>query len=493
MANQMAILSKSRYLQGLQCPKLLWVNVNDKSRLPEIDISKQHIFDQGHLVGNLAKALFSDGVDVPTENFKENIEKTKVLLDKRKPLFEGGFMVDGLFARPDILNPVNNNKWDLIEVKSSTSVKDINIEDVAFQKYVYEKQGLIINKCFLLHVNNKYVKNGKINPNDFFVKEDITADVNSAQKNVQERITYMFSIINGIEPAVNIGQGCLVPYKCDLIDQCWNFLPENNVGQLCCVGNKLFELLNDGIYYIKDIPDDYELTPRQRIQKDCEFNGGQYVQHEKLSEWLEKLEYPLYYFDFETFNSAIPLFEGVRPYQQIPFQFSLHVQNEPGGELLHYSFLADNCNDPRPELLASMKKLIGDEGSIVVYNQSFEIGRLREMAGAFPDYEDWVETLIPRFVDLIVPFRKFWYYNSCQNGSASIKKVLPALTGQSYDNMQIGDGGTASLEFFRITYGGFDGKFPSENQISQVRNNLEKYCCLDTEGMAWIVDKLREL
>ncbi|MFW6450402.1 MAG: DUF2779 domain-containing protein [Nanoarchaeota archaeon] len=480
------LLSKSKYLQGLQCSKLLWVNINDKERLPEIDASTQHIFDQGHQIGELAKSLFP-GIDMPTESFKENIEKTKELLAKRKPLFEAGFMVDGLFARVDILNPVNN-KWDLIEVKSSTSVKDVNIDDVAFQKHVCEKAGLKIRKCFLMHINKEYVKNGEIDPDEFFVQEDITEDVISAQAGIEERISSMFSVINGPEPDVKIGRHCNDPYSCDLMEECWGFLPEKGVDCLCCGGKKTFDLIDKGIYHIKDIPGDYKLTPRQRIQKYCEHNGGQYIEREKIREWLEKLEYPVYYFDFETFNTAIPMFDGVKPYQQIPFQFSLHIQNSPGGELKHYSFLAEGSEDPRPKLLAKMYELMGDKGSIVVYNQSFEIGCLRNMAEAFPEYKEWVEELVSRFVDLIVPFRKFWYYDSSQRGSASIKKVLPAVTGEDYEDMEIGDGGTASLEYLRITYGDCD-----KEEVNQVRDALEKYCGLDTEGMVWIVDRLREM
>ncbi len=484
------LLSKSQYLMGLQCPKLLWVVFNEKERLPETDAFTQHTFYEGERVGEVAKLLFSGGIDVSADDFNTNLEETQRLISCSKPLFEAGFVADNLSARADILMPTDDG-WDIIEVKSSSSVKDVNIDDLAFQKYVYEMAGLKIRKCFLMHVNNQYIKYGEIKPESLFVQNDVTEDVRSSQVGVEERIKYMFSVIEGSEPEVKIGPGCKEPYTCSLKGECWSFLPESGVDGLCCGGKKTFDLMEKGIYCIKDIPEDYKLTARQKIQKLCEENEGLHFDRENINNWLAGLNYPLYYLDFETFNTAIPIFDGTKPYQQIPFQFSLHVQYEPGGELEHFSFLAGGKKDPRPELLKRMWELIGEDGSIVVYNQSFEIGRLKEMAEAFPDYKDRVESLISRFVDLIVPFRKFWFYKNCQKGSTSIKKVLPAVTGESYDDMEIGDGGTASLEYLRITFGDYYGNLPDEEEVKRVRDALEKYCGLDTEGMAWIVDGLR--
>lgn len=483
------MISKSKYLQGLQCPKLLWVAINDKKRMPEVDASTQHIFDQGHVIGELATKCYEEGIEVPFDNFKGNIERTKELLLKRKPLFEAGILVDNLFARPDILNPVGDDEWDIIEVKSSTSVKDVNIQDVSFQKYLYEKAGLKIRKCFLMYINNKYVKDGGIDHKQLFVQEDITEDVKSAMVGIQERLEEMFKILKGNEPNCKIGRHCKDPYSCDLMSECKAFLPENSVDDLCCGGKKTFDLIEKGILSIKDIPEDYKLTPRQTIQRECEIEEKPHIDKEEISKWLDKLIYPLYYFDFETIGPAIPLFDGTKPYQPIPFQFSLHIQNEPGGELIHHSFLADGQDDPRIALLQAMRDYIGDEGNLIAYCQSFEIGRLKECAEAFSEYKEWIETLIPRFIDLYVPFSKFWYYNPIQKGSASIKKVLPAVTGESYDDMEIGNGSLASLEYERVTY----GDNVSDEDRETVRTNLEKYCGLDTEGMVWIIDKLREM
>ncbi len=196
----------------------------------------------------------------------------------------------------------------------------------------------------------------------------------------------------------------------------------------------------------------------------------------------------MYYLDFETFSPAIPFFEGTRPYQQIPFQYSLHVVEKENAAAKHYSFLAGGTNDPRPEFLSSLKNVLGDSGSIVVYNQSFEKGVLRALANVFPEHDEWVEDLNDRIIDLLAPFRSFHYYDARQKGSASIKNVLPVLTGTTYDHLDISDGMDASLVFLDVISNNV-----AEKEEIKIREDLKKYCALDTEGMIWIVDKLKEL
>jgi hypothetical protein len=247
-------------------------------------------------------------------------------------------------------------------------------------------------------------------------------------------------------------------------------------------------LIEKGIYTFMDIPDDLMLSEKQGIQKACEISGKPHIEKEAIKLFLKTLEYPLYYMDFETYSDVIPPFEGTKSYQQIPFQFSLHVVDNDNATARHYSFLADGTGDPRSEFIASLKDKLGNNGSIVVYNQGFEKDILRKLANFFPEYGEWVEGLNDRIIDLLAPFRSFHYYHPKQKGSASIKKVLPALTGTNYDHLDISDGMSASLTFVDI----LSNKF-TEEEIIKIRQNLEKYCALDTEGMIWIVNKLIEL
>ncbi len=482
------LLSKSKYLKGLQCPKLLWVQLNEPERLPETDSTTQFIFDQGHLVGDLAKRLFPGGIDIPTEDFMGNIAMTEALLERRKPLFEAGVLSGRIYSRVDILRPSNRDEWDIIEVKSSTSPKEVNIHDVSFQKHCCESNGLNIGKCFLAFINNQYTRNGEIDPEELFTIQDITNEVKEYSIGIQDRIDDMFEVIGKeVCPEIKIGQHCRDPYECALAE-CWDFLPEYNIFKLYYGGKKSFDLFNNGIMTAKDIPDSYKLNDKQRIQQACEISGKPHLDKEGISNFLGTLQYPLYYLDFETIGPAVPLFDGTRPYQAIPFQFSLHVVKDEESDPEHFSFLASGTDDPRPAFLAELKKVLGNSGRIIVYNQGFEEGILKELALAFPEYDNWVSQVRDRLVDLLTPFRKFHYYHPLQKGSASIKNVLPALIGKTYEGMEISDGQSASIAYQAVTY----GDVPEEAR-EKVRADLEKYCALDTEGMIWIVDKLTEL
>lgn len=483
-----SLLTKSKYLIGLQCSKYLWIQANEPDNIPQPDIVSQHIFDQGELVSNLAKKLYPDGIDIPTEDFMENIEQTKQLISKRKILFEAGILINNLYSRIDILNPRNYEKWDIIEVKSSTSIKDIHIQDVSFQKYCCEKMGLKIGKCFLIYINNQYIKNGDIIPEKFFSIQDISDQVSNISQGIQERISSMLKVIDEPEcPDVRIGPYCQDPYSCPIIE-CWNFLPDDSVFTLYNGGRKSFDLLNENILSIKEIPQSYKLNEKQLIQKASEISGKPHIDKAKIFEFLSDLKYPLYYLDFETISPAVPLFDGTRPYQNIPFQYSIHVQETDEGNLRHLSFLAEGREDPRPALLVKLHDAIGDKGNIIVYNQSFEKSILIELGNAFPCYKPWIENTVNRLTDLLSPFRSFYYYHPLQKGSISIKNVLPALTGKNYESEKINKGDMASISFMNITYGDVPGKIRL-----RVLKELEEYCCLDTEAMALIVNKLRQI
>jgi hypothetical protein len=489
----MKILTKSKYLLFLQCPKLLWINFNEKDLIPETDEATQHIFDQGTLIGELAVKLFPEGIFIKSDDFIENLEKTKELLKKRKPLFEAGFRAENIFSRADILNPVNTDEWDIIEVKSSTEVKDINIQDVSFQKYCYEKCGLKIRKCFLMFINNKYVRKGDLEPEKLFKKQEITEEVDEAIKGINERINEAFSIISQpAMPKISIGKYCKKPYACALFDECWGFLPKNSVFDLYNC-RKCFKLFEKGILRIKDIPDDFKLSGNQKIQHNCEKTGKPFINKNGIKSFLKTLSYPLYFMDFETYNTVIPLYDDLKPYQQVPFQFSLHIQEDSESELKHFSFLAEGTDDPRPKFMYELKRLLGTKGSIIVYNQAFERMILKQTAEFLKDFKDWVCDVNSRIIDLLTPFKNFFYYNPEQQGSASIKKVLPAITGKNYEGMEIAQGGDASRKYFQITHGYFDGKMPSEEEIKKFREALEKYCEMDTLAEVMILEKLRKI
>jgi hypothetical protein len=252
---------------------------------------------------------------------------------------------------------------------------------------------------------------------------------------------------------------------------------------------KAFGLINDGITDILEFNDSIALSDKQKIQIQSYRSKREYVDKEGIRSFLDILKFPLYYLDFETMGTAIPLFDDVKPYQQIPFQFSLHIQQLPKSKIEHIGYLANGKDDPRPELLKLLKKYLGNKGSIITYNASFEKGRLNEMTKVYSSYNEWNQKIQSRIVDLLDPFKAFYYYHYEQVGSASLKSVLPSLIGKGYEGMAIADGGTASSEYIRVTF----GENIAEKEKNRVRKNLEEYCGLDTKAMVWIVDKMKIL
>ena len=484
-------LSKSKYMEGLQCQKLLWYEYNRRQDIPKVDALRQAIFDQGRRVGELAQKLFPGGIRLERHRMPEkHAEQSLESLKFRKPLFEGGFVYKRAYALADMLVPVSRNGWDLIEVKSSTGIKGEHLVDVAFQKYTYEGAGIKIRRCYLMYINNQYVRRGKVEPEKLFLKEDITKEVNRLETGIEKDVAVMLNVIAAKNmPNVEIGPHCNKPYTCPLKDICWDFLPDEGHVFMLSGGKKLaFEFMKRGILKIADISDDFDLKHKQVIQVSSHKAQEPYIDKEAIKEFIGRLKYPLYFLDFETIGSAIPVYELSRPYENIMFQYSLHVVKNKGVRPMHYSYLAPGDNDPRHEILKQLKNLLGDSGSIVAYNAGFEIEVLRNAVEIYPEFSGWFNKIEQRFVDLLKPFRNFFYYHPAQGGSASLKKVLPAVTDFAYKDMEIANGAIASHEYCRVTF----NKDVDEEERRRVRAALEKYCHLDTMGMIEIVEVLRQ-
>jgi hypothetical protein len=489
-------LTKTGYIDGLGCAKAIWLKFNRPEELPEVDAVKQQRFDNGKIVGEFAKSLFPNGIDIKEVDPRANDRTSRALIKKRKTLFEAGFIHRNgkCYARADILLPVTGGKWDILEVKSSTHVKDYHLHDVSFQKYCYESAGLKIRKCFVVHVNGEYVKDGEIDPNGFFVRPDVTEAVEQLMPDVPSQIKAILDITKRRQcPEFKHGED----YHKDeagvhINDRIWKEHPDADILSLYRGGDTIIELFNAGILQIKDIPNKYELNGKQQIQQKAHSDNVHYIDHEQLGAFIERLKYPLYFLDFESYQTAIPLYDGLKPYQQIPFQFSVHITSKKARKPKHYSFIAEGSDDPRPAFARELKKVLGTRGSIVIYNQSFEQGIVRELAVLLPEYAEWANSTIERMVDLYAPFRSFAYYHPAQKGRASLKYVLPALTGTSYEGFEIANGSDASLAYLFITHGSYKGKKATPKEIRQTRKELEKYCGQDTEGLVKVLEKLEE-
>ena len=375
-------------------------------------------------------------------------------------------------------------------IKSSSEISDIQKDDIALQYYVLKESNLIsISSVSLIHINKQYIREGKIEVPELFTTVDMTEFVIQEQEEIQNKLILMRNILNREIPQVEISfDRCDMPYECEFKNYCWAHIPPVSVFNLSRLtkANK-FKLYTQGIVNLKDLPKDYKLSAFQKAQVEAELSGNDVVDNNSLSRFLsEEINYPLYFLDFETFFTAIPRFNGIRPRQKIPFQYSLHIQHEDG-KLEHFEYLADGKEDPRIKLLEQLKGEIEGKGSVVVFNKSFENGVFKKLAEDFPEHAEWINKVLGRIIDLAVPFQNFHYYCPTQKGKYSIKKVLPAITGKGYDNLEINNGGDASILYY-------NSHIANKEEVNdKLRQNMLNYCGLDTEAMVWIVDELRKL
>ena len=492
------VISKSRFVSGIQCTKKLYFDINRKDLKPSISEQQELLFSTGHVIGELAQRAFPNGRDASPENyydFSKSIRDTSDWIAAGvKTIYEAAFSSDGVLAALDILHHTENERW-AIEVKSSTDVKKYHLTDASLQYWVMNKSGFKPDKFFLMHINNAYVKNGAINPNELFTLTDITNEVIAKQEWVENNLKNLKNILEaGQEPGVEIGKHCDSPFNCEYKYHCWKHIPEQSVFSLYSPSGLDWKLYEKGIFKIIDIPDDIPLNHRQTLQVNGQKSANNHVDADKIKAFLSDWKFPLYFFDFETIFPALPLLNGTRPFQQVPFQYSLHVLEDIGAEYLHKEFLANpndfngNTIDPRKKLIEQMKVDFGEIGSVVAYNASFEITRLKELAIAFPEDQVFLEGIIGRFVDLLIPFKSGWHYHPKMGNSASIKYVLPAIAPEfSYQDLEISNGGDASNTFLNMINKTFTG-----DEV-KVREALKKYCERDTLGMVIIWQELIKL
>lgn len=473
-------------MDGLRCPRLLWF---DYFRREAVAAGDDDLYEEARQVGELARSLFPDGILLerdpnPSQHHKKSIEA----LSLNKPLFEAGFTSQRMYALADILYPAGDGTWDLLEVKSSTSVKEDHLYDMAFQRMVYRHAGVPVRRCYVVYVNNRYVRRGALDPRELFLQADITEGAQEIEGEVRERVAQCLAVLERTDPPeVPIGPQCLRSRACPLKSMCWAHLPKRDHIFALSRGKELaFSLLDQGIVSLFDIPEGIALTPRQRTQIECHRDNKPYIHPTRLRRFLSTLRYPLAFLDFETIGPALPVFDMMRPYEQVPFQFSLFIRDSEGAAPRYHGFLSRETEDPRPGILDELDRLLGSCGSIVAYNAKFELGVLQAAAAAYPHYRERVQGLQPRFVDLLEPFMGFYFYHPAQEGRNSLKFVLPALTGTSYKGLAIGNGIEASSRFYRVTYG--RDVVPSERE--QVYAALEEYCMQDTRGMIDVLDVL---
>ena len=445
---KMINLSKSRYCKGLQCPKILWLDIN---KIEERDDSQdnQIVFKTGNRVGELAREYFKNHTLVSySDNKKDMLEETKRILSSRTPVIcEASFAVNNLFCSVDILRNFKD-RVEIVEVKSSARVKTEHLDDMAFQYYTLKACGFNVKKVSLMHINTKYERFGELNLKKLFSIIDCTEQIIEKQKSINRNIKKIVKIAGAeTEPDIKTGEQCDNPYPCPYIDYC-----SRNIN------DKKLKL------------------------------GKPIVNKEKIKSFLNTLSYPLYYLDFETFMDAIPPFDRSRPYQQITCQYSLHIQAKKRGKLKHREFLGETGKDPRRELAERLCADIPNDVCVLAYNMPFEKGRIAELAAMYLDLSEHLMAIHGNMKDLIVPFRKKAWRSHAQNGSNSIKAVLPAMFPDdpelNYDSLDLIHNGGEAMD----AYADLHNKSPHEQK--RIRTALLTYCRLDTLAMVKILEEL---
>jgi len=474
-------LSKSLYIRGLQCHKSLYLQKHAPALKVELDAQARARFSAGDHVGELARDIFPGGVLVPyVENdHAAQIKQTAdAMAAGKKIIYEATFEYDGIFVKVDILRKTARG-WQIYEVKSSSSLKDVHGDDAALQYYVLTRLDIPITKAFVVHLNKDYVRCGDLDLQELFDKADVTQEVKAKQEDIEAEIAAQRKMLaRKSPPKIDIGPQCSAPYECDFSGHCWQHIPEDSVFDLAGNGVNKFELYREGIIALKDVPLE-RLKGKQRQQAEATRARKVIVAREPLKAFLDQLWYPLCYLDFETFSMAVPPYDGLKPYQHVTFQYSLHYLKRRNGKLYHREYLAEPGIDPRKGLIEQLLADIPEDACVLAYHKSFEIGRLKELAAHFPRHKKKIEKIIDNTLDLEDPFRQRAIYSWKQKGSSSIKKVLPAFVkGMSYEGMAIGNGGEAMEAYHEMC-----DLSDKPEELARLRQGLLEYCRQDTLAM----------
>ncbi len=495
-------LSKSEYMMFLKHPAWLWLKKHDKSKLPQVTESVQARFDAGHNFEKYAEELFSDGVKLGFNNYNEYLslpERTAEAIKKgAKTIFQGRFEVNDITCIVDVLEKNKDGSFNLVEIKSTTSVKDEHIEDLSFQNIVLQDSGLKIKSISVAYVNNEYIKMGKIVAKELVSIEDVTDRVEESMMKTRENISKALEAVSQRtmpDPSprfvnTDLFDGALKEWL-DIFEELRpETLDPQSIYYLAGINSRKIALLEDSsITKIEEIPEDFDLNKTQRLQYEAVKGADRILDADSIKDFLVSFQFPLYFFDYETAQSLVPIYEGIKPYAQVPFQYSLHILETPDGELIHKEFLHTDSSNPVLPLLKQLKQDIGKVGTVLAWHMSFEKGRNSEMAEMFPEYKDFIDDLNSRIQDLKIPFSSGWFVDKDFFGSASLKAVLPVMVPElTYKALNVQNGTTAQSLWMNTFLSGEKYK-----NIDEIIDDLKKYCELDTFAMVEIWRRLREI
>jgi CRISPR/Cas system-associated exonuclease Cas4 (RecB family) len=470
----MGNMTKRIFLKARECQSLGWIMRSGKLT-PILTLNQKFRMEEGIEIQQRARYLFPEGMLIDTKNVTLAAERTIQAMNDPdiSVIFEGAFLSEELTARADILKREEDG-WHLFEVKSSVNDKKEFIDDMAYTALVMSLCGHKMSAASLLLVNREF-RLGMPNEN-LFTEIDHTQEVLEKVKKFESCWQSLEEITRTpVVPEPSLQYECR---KCDLFRNCVGEGIDNHIFDIPRLSTSKFqELLTRGIIHIEDIPPDIPLTEPQERVKQCVQGECAFIERDLLKDALELIQWPVSYLDFETFMTALPLYQDTAPYARIPFQYSIHACSEGFGCVVHCEYLADPTRDCRRELAETLIRDLSGEGSILVYT-SFEEGIIRGLADMFPDLGEELLSVVNRIIDLEKIIKSHVYYPEF-HGRTSIKIVLPVLVpGMSYDELEIKEGDTAMATFAYMALGKY-----SPQEIEEIRKNLLKYCKHDTLAM----------
>ena len=485
----MRTLPKSKLLAFRQCPKRLWLEIHHPEWRTD-SAATQASFDVGHQVGDIARQLYDPTgkgalIDPQTEGFDAAFARSQRLLQSAQPIFEASFRAEGALAFADVMLPVKKGgkrAWRMVEVKSSTSVKDYHRDDVAVQAFIARSAGVPLTAIALAHIDSTWVYPGNGDYQGLLVEHDLTEEAFGRDEAVRDWISAAQGIVvKRKAPAITTGKQCNDPYECGFLTHCQSQEPQA-AQPIHWLPGRLSSALIDHIEThdlreLGDVPDGL-LNERQQRVKAATLAGQPYFDQSGSAQALAEYKLPAYFMDFETIQFAVPIWKGTRPYQQIPFQFSVHRLARTG-KLEHEAFLDLSGYDPAKAFAEALIVACGDRGPIFVYNAGFETARIRDLAERFPRLAKALLALNERVVDLL-PVARDHYYHPSQQGSWSIKAVLPALCPDlSYGDLDgVQDGGLAMDAYLEAL-----APQTRVERKAEIERQLLAYCALDTFAM----------
>ncbi len=479
-------------MKGLQCPKALWLAKYQPELRTPPDSNRLALFQEGHEVGHWAQKLFPGGrhIDLEADTIPHRLKLTQdAIAAGEETLYEATFQYNSILVMVDILH-CGPRGWELIEVKGSTGEKPVFHHDLALQAYVLQGAGLTIKNYFLAHLNPNYVRQDKLELHKLFTLVNLTTRVAELQHDILANIEIFRSVLKEADtPNIKIGPQCTQPYDCDFIHFCWKDVPTPSVFSLSGLQlDEKFNLYHRGITHLRDIPETLLRTDRQRKQLQSEKSNTQFLDRDGIQAFLKTLHYPLYFLDFEAFQLPIPLYKDTKPYQQVAFQYSVHLQSGPGAPIEHRCFLAMPGEDPRPQLAENLVKDIPTNACILTYNANYEKSVLKQLAYIFPKHADHLNQLHHQVLDLMPPFQAQHIYTRAMNGSFSIKSILPALVPElNYQHLHIQDGQGAARAYAKIS------QLTSDTERNSLKDHLLEYCKMDTLAMVKLVEYLNSI